>query len=274
MSGLRLPLRITPKIITAGRFPMPASNSGRDYLHDHYALHQHLYEGTITIGKRRFPFRNGDLTISPPGVVSSYEIAKGGTHWCIHFESATAAQGESAFRVPTHFPASGSAAYFKERLRAIAETLRPRSRRAIASELASAAAGAQLQHLLLLIGLRRGAPWPENTSVRRSDSSLDKVRSELELHFQRRLDVATLAAASGLSRNFFAARFRERFGMTVAGFLFHLRIEMAKSLLLSTSLPIKEVAYECGIPEPNYFNKQFRRATGMNPSLYRARQGG
>ncbi len=274
MSALRFPLRITPKIITAGRFPMPASNSGRDYLHDHYALHQHLYEGTITIGKRRLPFRDGDLTISPPGVATSYEIAKGGTHWCIHFELATPAQGEATFRLPTHFPASGSAAYFKERLRAIAETLRPRSRHAIAAELASAAAGAQLQHLLLLMGLRRGAHGPENTGLRRSDSSLDKVRLELELHFQKRLDVASLAASSGLSRNFFAARFHERFGMTVAGYLFHLRIEMAKSLLLSTSLPIKEVAYECGIPEPNYFNKQFRRATGMNPSLYRARQGG
>lgn len=274
MPALRFPLRTTPKILIAGRFPMPASNSGRDYLHDHHSLHLHLYDGVIAIGKRRLPFRDGDLTISPPGVVSSYEIPKGGTHWCIHFESAAPATGEPVFRLPLHLPASGSAAYFKDRLRAIAETLRPRGRRVIGAELASAAAGAQLQHVLLLMGLRRFPRGTEAPPARRSDRALDKIRLELELNFQGRLDVATLAASSGLSRNFFAARFHERFGMTVAGYLFHLRIEMAKNLLLSTSLPIKEIAYECGIPEPNYFNKQFRRATGMNPSLYRAKPGG
>ena len=46
-------------------------------------------------------------------------------------------------------------------------------------------------------------------------------------------------------------------------------MEMAKNLLLSTSRPIKEIAYDCGIPDSNYFNKQFRRATGTSPSLYR-----
>ncbi len=253
---------------------MPASNSCRNYLHDHYALHLHLYDGAITIGKRRLPFRDGDLTISLPGVVSSYELAKGGTHWCIHFESASPSKGEPSFRLPLHLPASGSAAYFKERLRAIAETLRLRGRNVLGAELASAAAGAQLQHVLLLMGLQRFPRGAEGAPVRRSDCALDKIRLEMELHFQGRLDVATLAASSGLSRNFFAARFHERFGMTVSGYLFSLRMEMAKNLLLSTSLPIKEIAYECGIPEPNYFNKQFRRATGLNPSLYRARLGG
>ena len=94
---------------------------------------------------------------------------------------------------------------------------------------------------------------------RRSDHALDEVRLELEINFQQPPDVAALAASSGLSRNFFAARFRERFGMTVDGYLLHLRMEMAKNLLLSTNRPIKEIAYECSIPDPNYFNKQFRR---------------
>jgi AraC-like DNA-binding protein len=95
------------------------------------------------------------------------------------------------------------------------------------------------------------------------------VRLKLELNFQQPLEAATLAAASGLSRNFFAARFRERFGTTVDGYLLHLRMEMAKNQILSTNRPIKEIAFECGIPDPGYFNKQFRRVTGMSPSRYR-----
>lgn len=45
-------------------------------------------------------------------------------------------------------------------------------------------------------------------------------------------------------------------------------MEMTKNLSLCKR-PIKEIAYECGIPDSNYFNKQFRRATGTSPSLYR-----
>jgi transcriptional regulator GlxA family with amidase domain len=58
--------------------------------------------------------------------------------------------------------------------------------------------------------------------------------------------------------------------MTVDGYLLHLRMQMARNLLLSTTLSIKEVAWKCGISDPKYFNKQFRRVTGRSPSLYRA----
>ena len=98
---------------------------------------------------------------------------------------------------------------------------------------------------------------------------MNQIRQEMELHFHTQIDVASLAGSSGLSRNFFASRFRERFGMTVAAYLLHLRMEMAKNLILSTSRPIKEIAFDCGIPDANYFNKQFRRLTGMSPSRYR-----
>ena len=217
---------------------MPASNSGRDYFHDAVAVHQHLYAGTILIGKKTFRFLPGDLTISPPEVVTVYDLPKGGAHWCIHFEAVTPISRDSLFRIPLHLSPGGRRGYFEDRFRAISETLRPRKGRRSETKLSAAHAGAQLQQLLLMMA-------------------------------QQPLDVSTISAASGLSRNFFAARFRERFGMSVDGYLLHLRIEMAKNLLLSTNRPIKEIAYECGIPDSNYFNKQFRRATGTSPSLYR-----
>jgi transcriptional regulator GlxA family with amidase domain len=137
--------------------------------------------------------------------------------------------------------------------------------------LALAAAGAELQQLLLMMaGSRLPRGKNKGRANRRSDHALEAARQTMEQHFQQELDVASLAAASGLSRNFFAARFRERYGMTVDGYLLHLRMQMARNLLLSTTLSVKEVAWECGISDPNYFNKQFRRVTGMSPSLYRA----
>jgi len=249
---------------------MPASNSGKEYLIGHYALHQHLYDGEVLIGKRNFKFRNGDLTITPPGVVSAYDLPEGGTHWCIKFEPVCLGKEQSVLRLPLHLPALGAAAHFGERLRAITDTLRPRSSRKRETELASVSAGVQLQEVLLLLARYRTGREIDQPSNRRSDMVLDGIREEMELHFQSPLKVASLVASSGLSRNFFAARFRQRFGMTAGTYLLHLRMEMAKNLLLSTTQSVKEVAYEIGIPDPNYFNKQFRRVVGVSPTLYRA----
>ena len=269
MKNLPWPLHCIPKIKSAGRFPMPASNSGQKYLHDRVAVHQHLYDGTIFFGKKACKFRAGDLTLSPPGGITVYELAKGGTHWCIHFEALAPTTADPGFRIPLHLSPGSRRGYFEDRFRAISETLRPRKGRRSETKLAAANAGAQLQQLLLMMAQQPLDDEKKGRANRRSDQVLEPIRLKLELEFQQPLDVATIAAASGLSRNFFAARFRERFGMTVDGYLLHLRMEMAKNLLLSTSRPIKEIAYDCGIPDSNYFNKQFRRATGTSPSLYR-----
>jgi AraC-like DNA-binding protein len=272
MKNLQWPLRCIPKIKSAGRFPMPASNSGQTFLHDRVALHQHLYDGTLFFGKRACKFREGDLTLSPPGEITVYDLKKGGTHWCIHFESFARTPGDPVFRIPLHLSPASLRGYFEDRFRAITEMLRPRDGQRETTMLANAAAGAQLQQLLLMMAQQPLLEEKKRRANRRSDYVLEEVRLKLELNFQQPLDTAELAAASGLSRNFFAARFHERFGMTVDGYLLHLRMEMAKNQLLSTNLPVKEVAFECGIPDPNYFNKQFRRVTGMSPSLYRSRK--
>ena len=269
MKNFPWPLHCIPKIKSAGRFPMPKSNSGREYQHDRVAVHQHLYDGTIFFGKKACKFRAGDLTISPPDVVTVYDLPKGGSHWCIHFEAIAPTAGDLGFRIPIHLSPGSRRGYFEDRFRAISETLRPRDGLRAGMKLAAANAGAQLQQLLLMMAQQPLDDEKKGRANRRSDQVLEAIRLKLELEFQQPLDVATIAAASGLSRNFFAARFRERFGMTVDGYLLHLRMEMAKNLLLSTSRPIKEIAYDCGIPDSNYFNKQFRRATGTSPSLYR-----
>jgi AraC-like DNA-binding protein len=269
MKNLQWPLHCIPKIKSAGRFPMPVSNSGREYQHDRVAVHQHLYDGTIFFGKKACKFRAGDLTISPSEVVTVYDLPKGGSHWCIHFEAITPTTSDPGFRIPLHLSPGSRSSFFEDRFRAISETLRPRDGRRAGMKLAAANAGTQLQQLLLLMAQQPLDVEKKGRTKRRSDLVLDDVRLKLELDFQHPLDVAGLAASSGLSRNFFSARFRERFGMTVDGYLLHLRMEMAKNLLLSTNRPIKEIAYECGIPDPHYFNKQFRRVAGMSPSLYR-----
>lgn len=64
--------------------------------------------------------------------------------------------------------------------------------------------------------------------------------------------------------------FRATFGVSPRAMLQHLRMEHAKSLLLETSLSIKEIAARVGYLQQHDFNRMFNRYAGMAPSRWRA----
>lgn len=47
------------------------------------------------------------------------------------------------------------------------------------------------------------------------------------------------------------------------------RMLLAKELLLATSLPVKDIAIECGYYDISSFNRRFKAHTGMAPLQYR-----
>ena len=57
--------------------------------------------------------------------------------------------------------------------------------------------------------------------------------------------------------------------MTIQRFHLQRRIERAQMLLVATNMPIHRIGQLVGMPDPQYFNKSFRRCTGMPPSLAR-----
>ena len=64
---------------------------------------------------------------------------------------------------------------------------------------------------------------------------------------------------------FFKKHYRKGF----ADHLNDLRVEKAASLLLIDDKPISEIASECGFKTVPYFNRAFKRSTGLTPGLYR-----
>lgn len=49
------------------------------------------------------------------------------------------------------------------------------------------------------------------------------------------------------------------------------RMTEARRLLAFTLLPVAEIGYRLGFPDPAYFSRRFRAATGESPSVYRER---
>lgn len=62
---------------------------------------------------------------------------------------------------------------------------------------------------------------------------------------------------------------KEQTGHTALEILHNLKIEYAKGLLKQTNLTIKQIAFELGFENPEYFNVFFKRQTGFTPIKFR-----
>jgi AraC-like DNA-binding protein len=80
-----------------------------------------------------------------------------------------------------------------------------------------------------------------------------------------------LVEQSGYSRFHFIRLFKEATGTTPWNYILQLKIDKARSLLLETELPIKDIAREVGFSTPHYFTRLFRREVGITPSAFRQR---
>ena len=64
--------------------------------------------------------------------------------------------------------------------------------------------------------------------------------------------------------------FKEYTGFSPAKYIQEVRMNRVKEALTNTSLPVKQIAYEMGYDNEDYFFTAFRRVTGMTPVEYRA----
>ena len=73
----------------------------------------------------------------------------------------------------------------------------------------------------------------------------------------------------GYSRTLVERVFRQVLGMTVQEKIAEMRIDAAKRLLTTTTLPIKDIAARTGYRSVTYFTRAFGAATGQSPAGYR-----
>jgi two-component system response regulator YesN len=74
-----------------------------------------------------------------------------------------------------------------------------------------------------------------------------------------------------LNASYFSVLFKEQTGMTFSDYLTRKRVQRAKELLVSTRLPIAEIAEKVGYQTAKYFVKVFRSLESLSPGQYRQR---
>ena len=271
---LSWPVSARPKILLAGRFPLSERNFTVVYRHPtNTALHLHAYAGTWRIGRREFALAPGDLTLSPQGQPTAYHLPQPGHHLCIHFTLGPR-PGGPRLRLPLHLRLGARQAYVSQRLRHIIDLTQGAPQAPGIRPLALAAAGAALQELLIELamwsqaGSRPADPRPA-LAGRHAQVALDRLVELIDSRLAEPVSVAEMSDRVGLTQNYMARLFRRRFGLTIQRYRLHRRIELAEHLLTSTRLPVHLIARRVGLPDPQHFNKAFRRLMGISPTQTR-----
>ncbi|MES2924696.1 MAG: AraC family transcriptional regulator [Verrucomicrobiota bacterium] len=96
-----------------------------------------------------------------------------------------------------------------------------------------------------------------------------KVAEHIRINLEEPLRAPELAAIAKLTVPQLDRRMRRVFHLSTAQFVRKMRIERAASLLATSSMPIVEVAIECGYGDQTALSRQFRATVGMPPAAYR-----
>lgn len=281
---LRWRLDALPRIRIAVRARHHDRGFAPVYRSDTHALHIYEYPGVVRLDDQRFEFSTGQYSLTPAGTRASYDMPAAGHHWCVHFHEDAPARTDptpltpgSAAPSPTadrvEVPCIGWPAFNPS------ETPLTAAEQCARIALLSTAADPSQRHRarLLLQDLLLNLAATDRDALRSSTpdasrSAVVRAARRLQSRLAEPLNVPELAAHVELSQNYLARRFREHYGQTMQQYQTRHRIARADLLLRTTHQPVKAIAAQVGYPDPQHFNKTFRRIMGESPSQRRRRR--
>lgn len=149
--------------------------------------------------------------------------------------------------------------------------------RAMSTELARSPVNAlYLESLITLMGVHLIRTYssvkphaPQVPRMRLSPATAKRIIEYTREHLSRRISVADLAKQAGLSQSHFLRAVTQTFGAGPHQYLLNLRLQEAEILLMKTSSPISEIAYETGFSSQSHLTSAMRRYKQITPARLR-----
>lgn len=96
------------------------------------------------------------------------------------------------------------------------------------------------------------------------------IKQYIKEHSQEDISLTTIGQMVGRSPFYISKMFKEQLGMNYIDYLTDCRIDKAKKLMLADAeKSLKEITFEVGYHDPNYFSKVFKKVCGISPSEFR-----
>jgi AraC-like DNA-binding protein/mannose-6-phosphate isomerase-like protein (cupin superfamily) len=100
----------------------------------------------------------------------------------------------------------------------------------------------------------------------------DAINSAIQFiheNYTRQIYIDEVCKIAMMSQPYFSHLFKQMTGKTFVEYVNNLRIRNACDLLLESSMTISEICFTVGFNDTTYFNKVFKKETGLAPSIYR-----
>ncbi|MFP4331574.1 MAG: helix-turn-helix domain-containing protein [Spirochaetaceae bacterium] len=97
---------------------------------------------------------------------------------------------------------------------------------------------------------------------------LKQAVRHIDTHFAEPLQLTSVAERCGVSPGYLSRLFSEHLHVSFNDHLNAVRLDQAEQMLVEGTHPVKEIAYEVGYQDPNYFSRIFKKFKGVSPSRY------
>lgn len=126
------------------------------------------------------------------------------------------------------------------------------------------------KNLLELLMFPIARSMKSDTDLQRPSSNRvqDSMRY-LFRHFREDVTLAEVAEKSGYTPNYFSHLFHDSCGIRFVDFLARLRLNYARTMLLTTNQSVSQIAQSSGFSSSSNFFRAFRKDTGLSPLEYR-----
>lgn len=231
--------------------------------------------GMRTIGTEQTPFQRGELVLVRPQQLHGWKFEPPKGHKDAIVENISLSFDATLFhRLAAMFPeikadleklsnAPSSICFGRETTRLVAAKLLEMEQQIQPLQLLTVG-----QILLLLVADHDRQQVGSQPEKSLAQQKLEQIDIFLRCNFMRQATLADVALHVGMNRSSLCSFYKRQTGQTIFSALTSMRIGYACNLLRQTHMAISTVCYRCGFNDVPYFNRTFKRLTGMSPTAF------
>jgi transcriptional regulator GlxA family with amidase domain len=107
-------------------------------------------------------------------------------------------------------------------------------------------------------------------NIEHLNSLVSSAKSIMYKNINTTINLKEIASNLKVSYSKFRIDFKKQTGVSPLQYYLLLKIEKSKELLLNTNKSQKEISFELGFESDVYFNRLFKRKTGLAPGKFRS----
>lgn len=102
------------------------------------------------------------------------------------------------------------------------------------------------------------------------ENKTDPAIKFIDENYSNPIRISNIATLCAMSEKTMSRRFRKEQGMTVSEYIKKSRMHAAKTMLVTTDLPVSVIARKTGFENVSLFNRLFKEDQGVVPTTYRS----